>query len=256
MTESMTESMTDGATIDEIADGLFRISIFVPQVGPKGFSFSHFLWRDEEPLLYHAGMRRMFPLLAPAVAHLMPLERLRWISFGHVEADECGGMNDWLAAAPHATIAHGATGCRVSLNDLADRTPRALADGEIIATGARRFRWLATPHVPHGWDAGAMFEETSGTLLCGDLLSQFGRVSALTEHDIVAPATETTDFVYSTSLGPTTAPTLRRLAALEPRLLAVMHGASFAGDGGGALRELAARYDAHLQRMLEEHAAV
>ncbi len=163
------------ARIDEIAEDIFRLSVFVPEIAPPaGFTFNHFLVRGDAPLLFHTGLRRMFPLVRDAVAKLIPLESLRWISFGHYEADECGAMNEWLAVAPRAEVAHGATGCLVSLNDMADRAPRVLSDGEVIDLGRRRLRYLDTPHIPHGWDAGVLLEETSGTLLCGDLFTQLG----------------------------------------------------------------------------------
>lgn len=231
--------------IDEIADGIYRLSTFVPEVAPPaGFSFNQFLVVGEEPLLFHTGPRTAFPLVAEAVAKVLPVESLRWITFGHVESDECGSMNMWLAAAPHAEVAHGALGCDVSLNDLCDRPPRALADGEVIDLGGKQVRHLDTPHVPHGWEARVLFEEATGTLLCGDLFSQVGgRGVALTTGDIVEPAMATEALFGSSSLAPTTAATMRRLADLEPSTLAVMHGMSFSGDGGTALRELADAYE-------------
>ena len=157
-------------SIAEIADGIYRLSTFVPEVAPPaGFTFNQFLVLGDEPLLFHAGLRRMFPLISAALARVIEPECLRWIAFGHYEADECGALNDWLAVAPRAEAAHGHVGCLASLNDMADRTPRVLADGEVIDLGAgRRVRWLDTPHIPHGWDAGVLYEEASGTLLCGD----------------------------------------------------------------------------------------
>ena len=235
------------ARIDEIADGIYRISVFVPDVAPGGFTFNHFLVRDEQPLLFHTGKRKMFPLVSEAVAKLMPVETLRWIGFGHFEADECGAMNEWLAASPHAEIVHGVVGCRLSIEDMADRAPRALADGAVIEAGRRRFRYIDTPHVPHGWDAAVLFEETEKTLFCGDLFAQFGDPAPVTSSDVVEAATKTNNFAYSTSLGPTTVPTIRNLAALNPRLLAIMHGSSYAGDGGAALNRLGDRYDAYLR---------
>ena len=194
----------------------------------------------------------MFPLLSAAVTKIVPLERLRWLSFGHFESDECGSMNEWLAAAPHAQVAHGMTGCRVSIEDMAVRAPRILSDGEVIDLGGKRLRYIDTPHVPHGWDAGVLFEETSGTLLCGDLFTHTGNGPALTESDIVAPALATEDFFQYTSLCPTTAPAIRKLADLAPRKLAVMHGSSFAGDAATALRSLAGQYDERLRRALSD----
>ena len=230
------------ARIDEIEEGIFRFSVFVPEIAPpQGFCFNSFLVLGEEPLLFHAGRRDMFPLFSEALRSVMPIEALRWISFGHVEADECGAMNLWLAAAPNSQIVHGQIACDVSLNDLADRPPRAVADGELICDGQRRLRFIATPHVPHGWESGVVFEENSRTLFCGDLFTQLG-AEATTEGDLLEAAAVAEDLFHATSLGPATAPTIRRLAALEPRTLALMHGPTFHGDGGRALRDLADHY--------------
>jgi flavorubredoxin len=230
------------AQITEIADGIFRLSVFVPEIAPPhGFSFNSFLVVDDEPLLFHAGQRGMFPLFREAVASLMPVERLRWISFGHVEADECGAMNLWLQAAPEAQVVHGQTACSISLNDLADRPPRVVANGELITSGRRRVRYIDTPHVPHAWESGVVFEETSGILFCGDLFTQLGG-EATTERDIVPAAIEAENTFHSTSVGPPTAPTIRRLAELKPSALALMHGPTFFGDGASALNRLADYY--------------
>lgn len=231
--------------IDQIADGIYRLSTFVPEIAPPaGFTFNQFLVLGEEPLLFHTGPRRMFPLVREAVSRLMPPERLRWISFGHVEADECGAMNDWLALAPQAVVAHGQIACSVQLDDLADRPPRPLQDGAVIELGdGKRVRYLDTPHTPHAWDAGVIYEESTGTLLCGDLFTQLGNDAALTEADIVGPAIAAEDLFQYSSLNPDMGKTIRALAQLSPRTLALMHGPSFAGDGGGALRALADDYD-------------
>src|SRR5687768_16776876 len=214
------------ARLDEIADNIFRISVFVPEIAPPdGFAFNNFLIDGDEPLLFHAGRRDMFPLFSEAVRAVMPIERLRWISFGHVEADECGAMNHWLAAAPRAEVAHGMTACLVSLNDLADRKPHALQNGETLDLGGKRIRYLDTPHVPHGWEAGVLFEETTQTLLCGDLFTHVGGGTALTEHDILGPAIAAEEMFQATALTPGTARTLRSLSDLAPRTLALMHGA-------------------------------
>jgi flavorubredoxin len=231
--------------IDEIADGIYRLSTFVPQVAPPaGFTFNQFLVLGEEPLLFHTGLRRMFPLIHEALGRIIRPDRLRWIAFGHYEADECGALNEWLAAAPLAEAAHGHTGCLVSLNDMADRTPRMLADGEVIDLGAgRRVRYLDTPHIPHGWDAGVLYEEGSRTLLCGDLFTQLGNGPALTGNDVVGPAIAAEDLFGYSSLHPSMGGTIRRLAALSPGTLALMHGPSFAGNGAAALLALANEYD-------------
>jgi flavorubredoxin len=235
--------------VDEIAGGIFRLSTFVREVGPTGFTFNQFLVRGDEPLLFHTGLRHMFPLVRDAVATLIAPESLRWITFGHYEADECGAMNEWLAVAPRAEVAHGMTACMVSLNDVADRAPRALNDGEVIDLGGKRLRYLDTPHVPHGWEAGLLFEETTDTLLCGDLFTQLGDSRALIEGDIVGPAIAAEDAFRSSSLHPTMGATLRKLAELKPRTLAVMHGPSFAGDGAAALIALGDDYDRRVRAM-------
>jgi len=232
------------ARVDEIADGLYRISTFVPRIAPPaGFTFNRFLAMGDEPLLFHLGHRKAFAETAEAVRRVIPLEKLRWLSFGHVEADECGAMNEFLAAAPNARIVHGLTGARVSIDDMADRPARALADGDVLDTGGRRFRFIPTPHVPHGWEAGVLFDETSRTLLCGDLFTHTGDGAPLTEHEIAGPAEAAEKVFGFSSLAPTTGATLRALAELAPATLATMHGSSFRGDGGAALRDLARRYD-------------
>jgi len=231
----------------EIADGIFRFSTFVPEITPDGFTFNQFLLRADEPLLFHTGPRAMFGLVSGAVSKVVPLERLRWITFGHVEADECGSMNQWLAAAPRSEVAHGGVGVMVSLNDLADRPPRALQDGEVIDLGGKRVRHVDTPHVPHGWEARVLFEETTGTLLCGDLFTHTGDGPALTAGDIVGPAGRAEQLFRASCLTPTTGATIRALAELSPTTLAVMHGSSFNGDAGRALRDLADLYEGWLQ---------
>lgn len=231
--------------IDEIADGIYRLSTHVPAVAPPaGFTFNQFLILADEPLMFHTGLRKMFPLNRGALSRIIPADRLRWIAFGHYEADECGAMNEWLAIAPNAEVAHGQTGCNVSLNDMADRSPRVLQNGEVIDLGGgKRVRYIDTPHTPHGWDAGVMFEESTGTLLCGDLFSQLGDGPALTTSDIVSPAISAEDLFRYSSLAPNIGSTVRTLADLAPRTLALMHGPSFAGDGAAALRALADDYD-------------
>lgn len=226
--------------INEIADGIYRLSTWVPNVAPPaGFTFNQFLIDGEEPLLFHAGHRQMFPLISDAVSRIRPVEDLRWITFGHVEADECGGMNQWLAAAPRAQVAHGALGCDVSLNDLCDRPPRPLSYGEVIDLGSKRVRHIDTPHVPHGWEARILYEETTGTLFCGDLFTQLGNGPALVTTDIVEPAIDAELMFHAMTMAPNTTPVLASLADLQPTTLALMHGSSFTGDGGAALRNLA-----------------
>jgi flavorubredoxin len=231
---------------DEIADRIYRLSTCVPDAAPGGFTFNQFLIDADQPLIFHTGPRGMFPLVSEAVARIVPLERLRWITFGHVESDECGAMNLFLDAAPQAQVAHGALGCMVSLNDLCDRAPRALSDGEVIDLGGKRIRHIDTPHVPHNWEARLLYEETTGTLFCGDLFTQTGDAPALTDRDIVGPALAAEAMFHATALSPATGDTIRRLAALEPRTLALMHGPSTQAGCGDALTRLAGAYDAML----------
>lgn len=230
-------------TTHEIAPDIFRISTFVPDAGPTGFTFNQFLIRTDEPLLFHTGPRAMFPLVSAEVAKLTPVDSLRWIAFGHVESDECGSMNQWLGAAPQSQVAHGQIGCMVSLNDLADRPPRALEHGEVLDLGQKRVRHLDTPHVPHCWDSRVLFEETTRTVFCGDLFTAVGKAPALTTDDIVGPAKEAELIFKASCLTPTTGATIRSLAELEPTTLALMHGPSFNGDCATALRDLATVYD-------------
>ena len=232
--------------IDEVADHTYRLSTFVPDIGPTGFTFNQYLIVDEEPLLFHTGPRDMFPRVSAAIASITPLEGLRWITFGHVESDECGAMNELLAAAPGARVAHGALGCMVSINDLADRSPVPLADGDVLDLGDHRVRHIDTPHVPHGWEARVLFDETSRTLFCGDLFTQLGDPPAISTEDIVGPSSLAEDVFGYSSLSPRSGPTIRALAALAPTTLAVMHGGCYSGDGAAALLLLADAYDARI----------
>jgi flavorubredoxin len=228
--------------VDEIAPDLFRISTYIPAAA---LQFNQFLVRDDEPLLFHTGMRGMFSLVRKAVEKLLDPALIRWVGFSHFEADECGSLNEWLALAPRAQPVCGIVGATVNINDFADRRARVLADGEVLDTGRRRFRHLDTPQIPHGWDAGLLFEETEKTLFCSDLFLQSGSVEPVTRDDILGRARQTLlDYEAGPLSGsfpftPQTEGILRRLAGLEPKLLAVMHGSSYVGDGGGALRELA-----------------
>jgi flavorubredoxin len=229
--------------VTEIAPDVYRLSTYVSDAD---IVFNQFLVLAEEPLIFHAGLRALYPLVSAAVARVVPVDRLRWITFGHLEADECGAMNSWLAAAPGAEVAHGALGCLVSVNDMADRPPRPLQDGEVLDLGGRRVRRIDTPHVPHGWDAGLLFEETTGTLLCGDLFTAVGQSPALTEHEITGPALHAEDAFHFTCLTPATGPTIRALGDLRPTTLGLMHGPAFAGNCVQALRDLADAYDERL----------
>jgi flavorubredoxin len=225
--------------IDEVATDLFRISLYVPEFD---LQFNHFLIRDEEPLLFHTGMRGMFPAVREAVASVIEPASLRWISWSHFEVDECGALNEWLAIAPKATPVCGELGAMVNIADFANRRPRALKPDEILETGRHRFRFVPTPHLPHGWDAGVLFEEAERVLLCSDLLHQLGDVEPMTTRDITERyrhALETyqaspvlMDYVPYTD---NTKRQLAKLAALEPRTLAAMHGSTFVGDGAALL---------------------
>jgi flavorubredoxin len=228
------------ATIDEIAPDLFRISLYVPQID---LQFNHFLIRDDEPLLFHTGMRKMFPQVREAVARLIDPATLRWISWSHFEVDECGALNEWLAVAPQAQPVASEVGVLVNLNDFSDRPARGLAKGDVIDTGRHRYRFVPTPHLPHGWDAGVLFEETSRTLLCSDLFHQLGDVEAMTTADVlgrwdaaVAAYQQHPVLMDYVPVTPQTRRRLEDLAALQPRVLAAMHGSTFVGDGAAALR--------------------
>jgi flavorubredoxin len=236
--------------VDEIATRIYRLSTLVPEIGPTGFTLNQFLLDDDEPLLFHTGHRSMFPSVREAIERVLPVDRLRWITFGHVESDECGAMNQLLAVAPRAQVAHGTLGCVVSIGEMADRAPRSLVDGEVIALGEKRVRHIDTPHVPHGWESRVLYEETTGTLLCGDLFTHLGDGPALPEGDILGPTSEAEDLFAYSCLSPATPGAVDRLAALEPRTLALMHGSSFSGDCAGALRALADAYRVRLSRTI------
>jgi flavorubredoxin len=231
--------------IDEIASEVFRVSTFIPD---PGLMMNQFVVRADEPLLFHTGYRGLFPLVSDAVARVVPLDQLRWITFGHVEADECGAMNQFLAAAPNAQVAHGALACMVQVNDIADREPRPLGSDEVIDLGGKRVRNIDTPHIPHGWDAHVMFEETTGTLFCGDLFTRFGEGAPTTSEDLVEVALEGEQFGAPTALMPSTAPTIRGLSELGVKTLALMHGPSYHGDCAKQLIGLADGYDAMLRK--------
>jgi flavorubredoxin len=229
--------------VDEIAGGVYRLSTFTDAVA-GGFTFNQFLMVGDDALLFHTGPRQMFPPVSAAVAKVNRLEQLRWVSFGHWEADESGALNEWLEAAPNAEVAVGTLGTLISGTDQAIRPPRPpLTDGEVLDLGGKRVRWIDTPHVPHGWDAGLMYEETTSTLLCGDIGSHTGSVPALTENDVVGPASAAEDMFGATCLTAATAPTIRRLAGLAPRTLGIMHGASFTGDCAATLHGMADDYE-------------
>ena len=229
-----------GTNVHEIADCLYRINTPVTIAGgPGGFSFNQYLVVDEEPLIFHTGPRKMFPLVREAVASLLPVERLRYIAFSHVEADECGSLNEWLAVAPHSSPLCGTVAAMVSISDLADRPPRPLADGETLSLGKHLVRWFDTPHLPHAWECGYLMEESTRTLLCGDLFTQGGAHNpAVTESDILEPSEafrrQMDYFSHTKNAGEM----IERLASAAPTTLACMHGSAWRGDGAALLRAL------------------
>jgi flavorubredoxin len=231
--------------IDEIASNLYRISTYF---SGYDLQFNQFLVIDDEVLLYHTGMRKLFPLVRDAVAKVVQPSRIRWIGFSHFEADECGSLNEWLSLAPQAEFICGTIGAIVNINDFAHRQGRVLADNEVFTTGRCRFRFLETPQVPHAWDASLLLEETSSTLFCSDLFLQNGDVDPMTEKDLLESAWQALlayeagplrHLMLYTSL---TQNTLQKLAGLKPKLLAIMHGSSFKGNGERALQDLSEMY--------------
>ena len=235
----MITNAASGTRVDEVADGIYRISTPVT-VLPGGFTFNQYLVLDDEPLLFHSGPRRMFPLVSEAVASVMPVERLRYLGLSHFEADECGALNEFLAAAPQAVPVCGQIAAMVSVNDVADRRARALADGETLALGRHRVRWLDTPHVPHAWECGFLYEEKTRTLLCGDLFTQPGANNPpVTDGDILGPSEAFRSHLDYFSHTKHARALLGKLAATQPRTLACMHGSSWRGDGAALLRALA-----------------
>jgi len=229
-----------GTSIDEIAAGIYRINTPIDLPDGQRFSFNQYLLVDDEPLLFHTGPRQLFPLVGEAVAAVMPIERLRYVGLSHTEADECGSLNQWLAAAPAAVPLCGQIAAMVSINDLADRPARALADGERLVLGRHTVQWFDTPHVPHGWDCGMLTDLSTGTFFCGDLFTQPGHgEQALTESDILGPSEAFRQPMDYFAHAPQTAATLARLAGHRPTTLACMHGSAWRGDGGALLRHLA-----------------
>lgn len=235
----MITNAESGTNIHEIADGIYRINTPLSVV-PGGFSFNQYLIVDDEPLLFHTGLRRLFPLVREAVERVMPVERLRYVSFSHVEADECGALNEWLAVAPQAVPLCGQTAALVSIQDLADRAPRALGDGATLALGRHTVQWHDAPHLPHAWECGFLSEQQTHTLFCGDLFTQPGLgTEPLTETDILGPSEafrQQMDYFSHTKHARTL---IERLAATHPATLACMHGSAWRGDGAQLLRALA-----------------
>jgi flavorubredoxin len=228
-------------TVHEIADGIYRISTpLPPSVVPGGFSLNQYLVVDDEPLLFHTGLRKMFPVISEAVARVLPLTRLRHVSFSHFEADECGALNHWLAAAPQALPACGRIAAMTSVEDFADRPPRVLADGETLSLGTHSVQWLDTPHLPHAWECGFLLEQHTRTFLCGDLFTQAGAdLPPLTESDILGPSEAMRAGLDYYAHARNTRAMLERLASLQPTTLACMHGSAWRGDGAQLLRALA-----------------
>lgn len=229
-----------GTNVHEITDGIYRINTPVLFENGNSFSFNQYLITDDEPLLFHTGPRKMFPLVREAVASILPVEQLRYISFSHVEADECGSLNEWLAVAPQSVPLCSTVAAMVSIEDLADRSPRALADGEVISLGKHRVRWFDAPHLPHAWDCGFLTEELTRTFLCGDLFTQGGAdLPSITESDILGPSEDFRQRMDYFSYTKNTRVMLERLASTEPTTLACMHGSAWRGDGATLLRDLA-----------------
>jgi flavorubredoxin len=229
-----------GTRIDEVAEGIYRISTPVPPAAmPGGFTFNQFLVDDDEPLLFHTGPRRVFALVCEAMKTVMPPEKLRWVAFSHWEPDETGALNEWLEIAPQATAVHGHVGVNVCVTDQAIRPPHALGDGATLSIGTKQMQWIDTPHLPHGWDCGFMFEAKTHTLLAGDLFTQGGHdVVPVTERDILGPSEAfraSMDYYSHTKNGKQL---IEKLACCEPTTLACMHGSSWRGNGAKLLREL------------------
>jgi flavorubredoxin len=238
----MITNSRSGTNVHEIADGIYRINTPVALPDAGHFSFNQYLVLDDAPLLFHTGLRGLFPLVSEAIGTLMPIDRLRYVGFSHFEADECGALNQLLAAAPRAVPVCGQVAAMVSVNDYADRAPRALADGEDLDLGRHKLRWFDTPQVPHGWDCGLMMDITSRTFFCGDLFTQGGSgVEALTESDILGPSEAFRGAMDYFAHAPQTVGMLERLAREAPKTLAVMHGSAWQGDGSRLLRDLASR---------------
>lgn len=228
-----------GTNIHEIADGIFRINTPIGLPGAGQFSFNQYLVVDDQPLLFHSGLRKTFPLVREAIAAVMPVERLRYVALSHFEADECGALNEFLAVAPQAVPLCGQVAALVSVNDYADRAPRALADGEELDLGRHRMRWFDTPHMPHGWECGLMMDTRTRTFFCGDLFTQGGTGAvALTEDDILGPSEAFRAPMDYYAHAPNTGAVLERLARENPATLACMHGSAWRGDGAKLLREL------------------
>jgi flavorubredoxin len=236
----MITNSQSGTNVHEIADGIFRIStpVSIPG-GPGAFSFNQYLVVDDAPMLFHTGQRKLFPLVSEAIAAVMPVERLKYLGLSHFEADECGALNEFLAAAPQAVPVCSRIGAMVAINDFADRAPHVLSDGEELALGRHRLRWFDTPQMPHGWDCGLMMDVSTRTFFCGDLFTQGGDgATAVTESDILGPSEAFRAPMDYFAHAPQTSAILERIAREHPATLAVMHGSAFRGDGASVLRQL------------------
>ncbi len=230
-----------GTNVHEIADSIYRINTPISIV-PGGFSFNQYLILDDQPLLFHTGPRKLFSVIHEAVKHLIPAERLRFIALSHFEADECGSLNEWLAAAPQSVALCSEVAAMVSINDVADRPARPMADGEKLALGKRSLKWLDTPHLPHGWETGYLMEAETGTLFCGDLFTQGGNGAiALTESDILEPSEAFRIPLDYFSHSTNTRALIDKLARENPTTLACMHGSAWTGNGADLLRALGER---------------
>jgi flavorubredoxin len=238
----MITNTQSGTNVHEIAHGIYRINtpISIPG-GPGKFNFNQYLILDDEPMLFHTGPRRMFPLVQEAIGHVMQVTKLRYVGLSHFEADECGALNEFLSAAPQAVPICSQIAAMVSVGDFADRPPRALSDGEELPLGEKTVRWFDTPHMPHAWECGLMMESSTRTFFCGDLFTQGGAGEvAITESDILGPSEEFRKPMDYFAHAPQTSAVLERLALEQPRTLACMHGSAWRGDGAALLRELAA----------------
>ncbi|MCJ7451750.1 MAG: hypothetical protein MUO39_04650 [Steroidobacteraceae bacterium] len=237
----MITNPASGTNVHEIAGGIYRINTPVVLPGGAGsFNFNQYLVADDEPLLFHTGPRRMFPLVSEAIGRVLPVQGLRYIAFSHFEADECGSLNDFLAVAPQAVPVCSRVAAMVSVDDVADRAARPLADGEILKLGQHELRWFDTPHLPHAWECGLMMELRTGTFFCGDLFTQGGTGEApITESDILGPSEAFRGQMDYYAHSPDTGAMLERLAAERPQVLACMHGSAWRGDGAALLRSLA-----------------
>lgn len=229
-----------GTNVQEIAPGIYRINTPVSIAG--GFSFNQYLLRDDQPLLFHTGPRKLFPLVREAVERVIPVSNLRYIALSHFEADECGSLNEWLAVVPHASPLCSKVAAMVSVDDVADRPARALADGEALVLGQHILKWLDAPHLPHGWETGYLMDSSTGTMFCGDLFTQGGSGAlALTESDILEPSEAFRRPLDYFSHSTNTRALIDKLARENPTTLACMHGSAWSGDGATLIRALGER---------------